>query len=328
MRWFEIVPNISIAGKPEMIKDIQQMFRRYRHCFLMHHEGGSSANRTVLSILAEEKSVVPLGLELAKIAEKYINMEAQKGVHPRMGALDVFPIIPVKGEMSRAVSLAHEFGKALAEEMKIPGYYYEMAALAQKNQNLANARCSYEKLAARVQKEPFDFGIGLEYEKSGATAVGARPLMLAVNFSLEKADLKTAKRIAEKIRESGNRKEKGMYLGLKSIAWYLEDLDKVQISCNVTRMNHCHLFDLFHTIDAALNLKKNQVSGTEIIGLVPESALLNKNLYPGTKEEKLNFAVQHLRLSELQAFKIEERVLEQQVEKYIGKSLEWETQVF
>lgn len=325
MSWLECVPNVSAAGESVLFEEIESLLNKHPNAHLLGRESNASANRTVITFIVKEESLIEVGLAFLKLCEQHINMFLQKGEHPRMGACDVFPIIPEKGKMELAVRLAKELGYAAAEQLGMPGYFYESAAILAKNRNLAQARCSYEQLAERIIKEPFDFGAGLPYARSGATAIGARPLLLAVNFSLAKPDLKLAKKVAGLMRESGNKRSAGMYQGLKALGWYLEDLDSVQVSCNVCRTEVCNLFDLFHSINEELNKKDNEIFATEIIGLLPERVLLNNNPFPGDTAAKINFAIEHLKLSELRPFKPEEKILDYKLSEYLDEALEFET---
>ncbi len=343
MKLVECVPNFSEGRDPDKIRAITREIEAVPGVKLLDVDPGASTNRTVVTFIGAPEAVREAAFRAIAKAAEVIDMRAHKGAHPRMGATDVCPFVPVSGvTMKDCVRLAAELGRRVADELAIPVYLYEAAARKPERRNLATVRAGeYEGLPEKLKDSRWapDFGQAVFNAKSGATIIGAREFLIAYNFNLNTRDRKLAHEIALSLRESGRaRRDKdgnvvkdargdtvmvpGKFKEVKSVGWYVEDYGVAQISVNFTnyRTTPVHVvFDEAVRLAGRLGLR---VTGSELVGLIPKEALLMAGRYylekqgksPGVPEEELiRMAVRSLGLSDVVPFDPEKKIIENQV---------------
>ncbi len=343
MKLVECVPNFSEGRDTEKIRAITCEIETVPGVKLLDVDPGASTNRTVVTFIGAPEAVKEAAFRAIAKAAEVIDMRAHRGAHPRMGATDVCPFVPVSGvTMEDCVRLAEELGARVASELSIPVYLYEAAARKPERRNLAAVRAGeYEGLAEKVKDPRWapDFGQAAFNHKSGATIIGAREFLIAYNFNLNTRDRKLANEIALSLRESGRAgrdkdgnivkdargntvKVPGKFKEVKSVGWYVEDYGIAQVSVNFTnyRTTPVHVvFDEAVRLAGKLGLR---VTGSELVGLIPKEALLMAGRYyfekqgksPGVPEEELiGMAVRSLGLSDVVPFEPEKKIIEYQV---------------
>lgn len=268
----ECVPNFSEGRRQEVIQAIISEITGVEGVKLLDYSSDESHNRSVVTFLGEPAAVKEAAFKAAKKAAQLINMEEHRGEHPRMGATDVIPFIPIaEVTMEECISLAKELGKQMGEELNIPVYLYEEAASRPERKNLANVRQGqYEGLKEAIkspEREP-DYG-PREMGPAGATAVGARPPLIAYNINLGTADVTIAKKIAKSIRGSS-----GGFPSVKALGVMLEDRNIAQVTINMCNYKEVPLFRVFEMVKREAARYGVNVIGSEIVGLLPVDALL------------------------------------------------------
>jgi glutamate formiminotransferase/formiminotetrahydrofolate cyclodeaminase len=324
----ECVPNFSEGQNNETIKAIAAAIRKIKGVKLLHIDSGFAANRTVYTFVGKPECVLEAAFQAIKVSSELIDMSVQKGEHPRIGACDVCPLIPISGiSMEEVIELSHHLGKRIGEELNIPVYLYEKSAQEPKRVQLANIRKGeYEGLSAKIIDSNWkpDFGPTAFNAKSGATVLGARNFLIAYNFNLNTADINVARAIAEQIRESGKyigkdnlgnkQYEAGKFKALKSIGWFIKEFGIAQVSCNFSDYRTTPLH-LVHEVVKLLAVNYDcKTTGAELIGLIPKEALLMAGRFyePNISDENLliKAAINELGLSDLNEFHPNERIIE------------------
>ena len=349
-RLIECVPNFSEGRDLEVIRQITDAIESVEGVKLLDVDPGKATNRTVVTFVGEPEAVVEAAFRGVKKASEVIDMRLHHGEHPRIGATDVCPLVPVAGvTLEECAAMARSLAERIATELSVPTYCYEAAALRPERKNLAVVRKGeYEGLQQRITQpeEMPDFGGGEWTEqaaRSGATVVGARDFLIAVNFNLNTTSTRRANAIAFDVREKGRpmrekpivgkivRDEKGNPImipgtlkGCKAIGWYIEEYGIAQVSMNITDIAATPLHVAFEEVCRAAAARGVWVPGTEIVGLVPRSALLEAGKHFLRKQERslgitdeeiLDIAVRSMGLSELTPFKPEEKIVESLIEK-------------
>lgn len=294
----ECVPNFSEGKDEKIIGQIADAIKKIDGVKLLEIDPNKDANRTVMTFAGEPTAVCEAAFQAIKKASQLIDMHRQKGAHPRIGATDVCPLVPLRGiSMAETVQYTHTLAKRVAEELSIPIYCYENAAFSDERKNLAFLRKGeYEGLAERMKNPSFfpDFGEPIFNAKSGATVVGAREILIAYNFSLSTQSVEIAKKIAEEVRESGYWKTEngqkikvaGKLKYLKAIGWYMEDYKLAQVSTNLTNFRETTLKMVFEEISKTGKKYGVEIVDTELIGLLPLDAL-TKGMSPFEPEKKV-----------------------------------------
>lgn len=340
MKIVECVPNFS-EGKDQGILDaIAGVIRSVKGVSLLDVDPGESTNRTVFTMVGSPEPVLEAAFQAIKKAAALIDMRKHKGAHPRFGATDVCPFVPVSDmTMDECVVLAQRLGKRVGDELGIPVYLYEYAASKPEWKNLAEVRKGeYEGLSDRVGKEEWnpDFGPATFNAKSGATAIGAREFLIAYNINLNSRDKKKAHDLALSIREkgrlardengkilkdeNGNKlRQEGLFTNCKAVGWYVEDFQRAQISINLTNYNITPPHLVLDKVREMAREKNIQITGSEIVGLLPKEALLKAGKYylnqldecPGIPEHMImTTAVQSMGLDDLYKFELDKKVIE------------------
>lgn len=345
-RIIECVPNFSEGRNMDVIKQITDAIEKVKGVKLLDVDPGEATNRTVVTFVGEPEAVVDAAVASIKRATELIDMRNHKGAHPRMGACDVCPLIPVSGvTMEECAELARALAKRIAEELGVPTYCYEAAAFRSERRNLAVCReGEYEGLPEKMANKekqpdfgarPYDEGIA----RTGATAVGARDFLVAVNYNLNTTSTRRANAIAFDVREKGRPMREGnpivgkivkdengepvMIPGTlkecKAIGWFIEEYGIAQVSMNMTNLSVTPLHVAFDEVCRAADARGVRVTGTEIVGLVPKKALVDAGRYflqkqhrsAGVPERELvRIAIESMGLSTLKEFKPEEKVVE------------------
>ncbi len=322
----ECVPNFSEGRDQLVINAIAESIRSVSGVQLLHIDIGAAAHRTVMTFIGSPTLVVEAAFRAIQTAQQHIDMRQHRGEHPRIGATDVCPLVPVRNiELGKVAELARELGKRVGEELQIPIYLYEAAATHPTRCNLAAIRKGeYDGLAEKLQQPNWqpDFGPTTDFARSGATVIGARPFLLAYNVNLATKDVRVARMIAATIRESGKveikdgrrQRRAGLFKKVKAIGWYIQDFDKVQVSMNLTDFHITNLHDVYEACCDLAAQYDTTVTGSELIGLVPLEAMrLAGQFYaPAETEERrlVDVAIQRLRLNEVDDFRAEERIIE------------------
>ncbi len=269
----ECVPNFSEGRRKEVIDAIARTIKSVKGVRLLDVEMDSNHNRAVITFVGDIEPVKTAAFEAAKKAVKLIDMEKHKGEHPRIGALDVLPFVPITATMDDCVNVARQVGKRIAKDLGVPVYLYGDAATQKDRENLANVRKGeYEGLKVEVTRNPArkpDFGGPALHPSAGASAVGARPPLIAYNVNLDTNNVTIAKSIAKKIREKD-----GGFPHVKALGFELKDRGIVQVSMNLTNYKVTPMHVVFEAISAEAQRLGIPVVGSEIVGLVPLEAIV------------------------------------------------------
>lgn len=346
----ECVPNFSEGRDKTIIDAITAEITKGDKVSLLDVDPGEATNRTVVTFVGEPADVMEAAVRGVKKAAELIDMRHHHGAHPRMGATDVLPLIPVSGiTLEECAELARQLAKRISDELNIPTYCYEAAAFTPERKNLAVCRAGeYEALPEKMNHEGKgpDFGdrpFDEEAARTGATAVGARDFLIAVNFNLNTTSTRRANAIAFDVREKGRPKREGGKLtgkplkdaegnpimipgtlkGTKAIGWYIDEYGIAQVSMNITDMAQTPLHTAFDEVSRAAAARGIRVTGTEIVGLVPKRAIIEAGKHylrlqqrsSGISEKEIiKIAVKSMGLDELKEFRPEEKIIEYMLE--------------
>lgn len=347
----ECVPNFSEGRDKAKIEEIVKAIEAGGDVRVLDVDPGEATNRTVVTFVGEPAAVCDAAIAGMRKAAEVIDMRGHHGAHPRMGATDVLPLIPVAGiTLEECAELARKLAERAANELNIPCYCYEASAFVPERKNLAVCReGEYEGLPERMGKpgkgpdygdRPFDEGVA----KTGCTAVGARDFLIAVNFNLNTTSTRRANAIAFDVREKGRPMREGGKVtgkpmkdengntimipgtlkGTKAIGWFIDEYGIAQVSMNITDMKATPLHKAFDEVCRAAAARGLRVTGTEIVGLVPKSAILDAGRHYlkmqqrslGIPEEEIvKIAIKSMGLDDLKPFKPEEKIIEDMLEK-------------
>lgn len=325
-RILECVTNFSCGRDEAVIEQICHSIESVDGVKVLNYDPGYATNRTVVTFAGEAEALCQAAFQGVKTAAQLIDMREHHGEHPRLGATDVLPLIPLEGvSMEECAQLARELAQRISQELLIPTYCYEHAAFREERRNLARCRMGeYEALPQRVTSDDApDFG-AREFDeviaRSGATNVGARDFLVAVNFNLDTKDSSIADAIAKDVRESSHRATS--LKCCKAIGWFIEEYDKAQVSTNLTNISTTPLHIAFEAISLLALKHGTRVTGTEIIALVPKRVLLDAGRHFADDGEKslseqalVDIAVERMNLSELKPYHPKQRVIEYLMEK-------------
>ncbi|MDZ7743891.1 MAG: glutamate formimidoyltransferase [Bacteroidota bacterium] len=343
----ECVPNFSEGRDMSIIKQITDEIESVDGVKLLDADPGKATNRTVVTFVGEPEPVIEAAFLAIKKASKVIDMSKHKGEHPRMGATDVCPLVPVSNiSMEETVEYARKLGKRVGEELEIPIFLYENAATENKRKNLATIRAGeYEGMPDKLQKPEWkpDFGPAKFNARTGVTAVGARDFLVAFNVNLNTTSTRRANAVAFDVRERGRVKREGHPLtgkivkdekgnkvwipgalkAVKAIGWFIEEYGVAQISMNLTNISITPVHVAFDEVDKKANERGLRVTGSELVGLIPLKAMLDAGKYFLTKQQRslgvseselIKIAVKSMGLDELKPFKPEEKIIEYMIE--------------
>ncbi|XP_073087298.1 formimidoyltransferase-cyclodeaminase isoform X5 [Manis javanica] len=318
----ECVPNFSEGRNQEVIDAISQAVTQTPGCVLLDVDTGPSTNRTVYTFVGRPQDVVEGALNAARAASRLIDMRRHKGEHPRMGALDVCPFIPVRGvTMDECVLCAQAFGQQLAEELGVPVYLYGEAAQTASRRTLPAIRAGeYEALPEKLKQTEWapDFGPSNFVPSWGATVTGARKFLIAFNINLLSTK-EQAHRIALNLREQGRGEgQPGRLKKVQGIGWYLDEKSLAQVSTNLLDFEVTGLHTVYEETCREAQELSLPVVGSQLVGLVPLKALLDvasfycekENLFVLEEEQRMRLVVSRLGLDSLSPFNPKERVIE------------------
>ena len=335
----ECVPNFSEGKNKVVIDQISQAIAETEGVSLLNVDPGAATNRTVVTFTGHPDAVVEAAFRGIKKAAELIDMTKHKGEHPRMGATDVCPLIPISGiTMEETAKYAEKLGERVGEELNIPVYLYEAAAKKPERQNLATIRAGeYEGFFQKITDPEWkpDFGPAVMNAQSGATVIGARDFLVAYNVNLNTVSERKANSVAFDVREAGRVMKKGETIMrdengealrepgklkcVKGIGWFIEEYGIAQVSMNLTNLQVTSLHEAFEACCESATRRGMRVTGSELVGLVPKNVMLEAGRYflkkqgrsTGVSEKELIFiAVKSLGLDELAPFDPMERVIE------------------
>jgi glutamate formiminotransferase/formiminotetrahydrofolate cyclodeaminase len=331
-RIIECVPNFSEGRDLGIIKQITDSIESVDDVKLLDVDPGRDTNRTVVTFVGEPEKVAEAAFRAVRKASEMIDMSKHHGEHPRMGATDVCPLVPVSGiTMDETAEYARRLAKRIGDELEIPVYCYENAASEEKRRNLASCRAGeYEGLRKKLADPEWkpDFGPAVFNERSGATAVGARDFLVAFNVNLNTTSTRRANAIAFDVREKGRniKNEKGEIINVpgtlksvKAIGWYIEEYGIAQISMNLTNISMTPVHIAFDEVSRKADARGIRVTGSELVGLIPLKSILEAGRYflarqqrsSGVSDEELiKIAVKSMGLSDIHQFKPEEKIIE------------------
>lgn len=328
----ECVPNFSEGRDMVIIKQITDEIESVEGIKLLNVDPGKATNRTVVTFVGEPEAVIEAAFRAISKASQVIDMSKHQGEHPRMGATDVCPLIPIANiSMEETVVYAQRLGKRVGEELKIPVYLYESAQSNSSRKNLSVIRAGeYEGFFNKIKLPEWkpDFGPSEFSVKSGASVIGARDFLVAYNVNLNTTSVRRANSVAFDIRENGRKikNEKGEEIvqpgtckSVKAIGWFIEEYGLAQVSMNLTNINITPLHIAFDECVKSADRRGMRVTGSELVGLVPLKSLTDAGKYflekqnrsTGVSEKELiRIAIKSLGLDELSPFKPEERIIE------------------
>ena len=353
----ECVPNISEGRDIEKINLISSVVEKVNGVKLLNIDPGKATNRTVITFVGEPQQIIDAAFLLIQKAKELIDMSNHSGEHPRMGATDVCPIVPIANiNMKECVKWAHKLGERVGKELGIPIYHYEEAAKEKKRKNLANCRAGeYEGLSKKLVDPEWkpDFGpaeFNSSVVKSGATAISARDFLVAYNINLNTTSTRRANAVAFDIREAGRLKREGgklsgkilkdnngnplrdagLFKDVKGIGWFIDEYGIAQISYNLTNIKVSPLHEVFDKTCERAQIRGMRVTGSELIGLVPKKVLIDAGKYFLKKQKRslgipeneiITIAIKTLGLNELAEFNPKERIIEYLLEDTVSKKL-------
>lgn len=353
----ECVPNISEGRDMNIINQVTAEIEKVEGVKLLDVDPGQTTNRTVITFVGEPEQACEAAFRVVQKAAELIDMRNHHGAHPRQGATDVCPLIPVSNiTMEEVVEYAHKLGKRLGEELNIPIYCYENAAFQPKRRNLAYCRTGeYESLSSRLGSEEWkpDFGPNEwndHVAQTGATQVGARDFLVAINYNLNTTSTRRANAVAFDVREKGRpqreggkpsgkimKDEKGNPImipgtlkGTKAIGWFIEDYGIAQVSMNITSIKVAPVHKCFDEVCRCAANRGLRVTGCEIVGLIPKSVLIDAGKYYLAKQQRslgvsedeiMKVAVKSMGLDDLKPFDPKEKVIEFLIEDHSQKKL-------
>jgi glutamate formiminotransferase/formiminotetrahydrofolate cyclodeaminase len=350
----ECVPNFSEGRDLEIIGHVTAAIQSVDGISLLNVDPGASTNRTVVTFAGDPEAAVEAAFRGIQKAAELIDMRKHKGAHPRMGATDVCPFIPVSNvSWEEAIACAHALGKRVGEDLKIPVYLYEKATKDPSRSNLSIIRSGeYEGFSEKIKEAAWkpDFGPSVFNEKSGATVIGAREFLVAYNVNLNTRAVRRATSVAFDVRENGRVKTDdgtprgkpvldtngepvrvpGMLKHVKAIGWYVEEYGMAQVSMNLTNIEETPLHAAFDACNEAASKRGLRVTGSEVVGMLPKKCLVDAGKYflrkqqwseGASEEELIDIAIRSMGLNELKPFDPKERIIEFKMESAAKKSL-------
>ena len=348
----ECVPNFSEGRDLDIIRQITDAIESADGVTLLDVDPGASTNRTVVTFVGSPEAAAEAAFRGIQKAAELIDMRKHKGAHPRMGATDVCPFVPIDNvSWEEAIACANKLGKRVGEELNIPVYLYEKAAKNKSRSNLAVIRAGeYEAFVEKIQNSAWkpDFGPSVFNERSGATAIGARAFLIAYNVNLNTKAVRRAMSVAFDVRENGRIKTEdgmpsgkpvldqngepvripGMLKHVKAIGWYVEEYGIAQVSMNLTNVEETPLHAAFDACNESATKRGLRVTGSEIVGMLPKKCLVDAGKYflrkqkwseGASEEELIDIAIRSMGLNELKPFDPKEKIIELKMDSATSK---------
>jgi glutamate formiminotransferase/formiminotetrahydrofolate cyclodeaminase len=331
----ECIPNISEGRNEFILAEIADIISGYADVVLLHQDTSYDANRTVFTLVGEPLAVMTCMYHVYAYCSKKINMQEHTGTHPRIGAIDVCPFVALKGiSEGDLIPMVKTFAEKVTRDFEIPGYLYELSALAENRKNLADIRSGqYEKLSEKLLLEEWktDVGSVIFNASFGATVIGVRKYLLAYNINLNTENVEIAQKIAREIRTSGyitidaegNKfRKKGMLPAVKALGWYMDEYEMAQVSTNIVDIGQITMAEVYEACAEVGKMYDVLPTGSELIGLVPLQAMLDAGRYydksPNLDNDKLiEIAIKKLDLDRTEPFLPQKRILEFLLEEKI-----------
>lgn len=357
----ECVPNFSEGRNPSIIKQITDAIERVENIKLLNVDPGYATNRTVVTFVGSPAAVIEAAFLGVKKAAELIDMTKHHGEHPRFGATDVCPLVPIANiTMEETVEYARQLGRRIGEELEIPVYCYEFAAQTEERRSLANCRSGeYEGLPEKLKNPNWkpDFGPAKMNIKAGATAVSARNFLIAYNVNLNTTSTRRANSVAFDVREAGRIKREGNPVTgkivtdengepvripgclkkVRAIGWFIEEYGIAQISMNLTDITVTPIHVAFEEVCKSAESRGLRVTGSELVGLIPLQAMLDAGKYFLSKQQRstgisdaelIKIAIKSMGLDELSAFNPRERIIQYLLEDQSAKLKDLSLQAF
>ncbi len=319
----ECVPNFSVGNDHGIIKAIADAVERTAGVHLLGVQPGAGANRTVYTFAGAPENVINAAYNAIEVATDAIDMRLHKGVHPRIGATDVCPFVPICNiAQAELVPMVNLLAQKVGEQLHLPIYMYEAAAKSAERSNLSNLRIGgYEAIEAKMAMKEWmpDYGPYTFNARSGATVMGVRDYLVAYNIDLNTADVKTARQIAQMVRESGytsnNEHHAGLLQNVKSIGWYIPEYGRAQVSANLTNFRKTGMHIFYDAVCKAAKEMNVEVMSSELIGLAPLKAMIDSGMHymenaEGTEEAYIASAIKGMKLNVNYDFDPKKRILE------------------
>ncbi|MFO8054228.1 MAG: glutamate formimidoyltransferase [Bacteroidales bacterium] len=346
-RIVECVPNFSEGQDMSIINQITDEIKKVENVKLLDVDPGADTNRTVVTFVGEPDAIIEAAFQAVKKASVLIDMSKHSGAHPRFGATDVCPLVPVSNiSMEETVEYARQLAERIGQELNIPIYCYEHAAYKEERKNLANCRSGeYEGLPEKLADPNWkpDFGPAQFNAQTGVTAVGARDFLVAFNVNLNTTSTRRANSIAFDVREKGRVKREGGKLtakpvldkdgrkvwipgalkAVKGIGWYIEEYGIAQISLNLTNISVTSVHEAFDVTAEKARARGIRATGSELVGLIPKKAMMEAGKYFLRKQKRslgisenelIKIAVKSMGLDELKPFNPNEKIIEYMIE--------------
>lgn len=323
----ECVPNFSEGRDPQKINAIAEAIQSVNGAHLLNIDSSPAANRTVMTLAGEPEALTEAAFRGIRKAAELIDMRVQAGVHPRIGATDVCPLVPLANmTMEEADHWARKLGARVGNELNIPVYLYEHSQINEQRSALPDIRKGhYEGFAEKMKLPDWqpDFGPALFNEATGATVMGARDVLVAFNISLKTKDVSAAMEIATLLRsrkyKSGDHTVEPLFKKTRAIGWYMADYEQAQVSFNLLDYRITSPLQAFEACRELALIKGIEIAGSEVIGLLPESCLLEAGTFSFLKKEQagpqdtellIEEGIAYMGLDKLKVFQAEEKILE------------------
>jgi glutamate formiminotransferase / 5-formyltetrahydrofolate cyclo-ligase len=319
MKIIECVPNFSEGRDKEKIEKIGNSLQQVSNCKLLNIDSDYDHNRTVVTFIGDEIGILKGSVTICKAAAGLIDMRFHKGEHPRIGAVDVVPFIPVRNTtMNECVSISKKFGEIISKELNIPVYLYSASARNEQRKELSNIRKGeYEGLQEKLIDSNWrpDFGNNIFNPKCGALVTGARNFLIAYNVNLKTNDVSIAKNISEAIRESGKNDKPGLLKCVKAIGIYLKSNNFCQVSMNLTNYKVTPLHAAYEEVKTQAKKINVEVIGSEIVGMVPLEAILDAGRYylkskNDSEDVLIDTAIDRLKLNSFYPFDKKKKIID------------------
>ncbi len=340
MKIIECVPNFSEGNNLDIINSIKNITKSFKDITLLDVDPGQATNRTVITFAGSPDAVIECAFEMIKISAELIDMENHKGEHPRMGATDVCPIIPISGvTIEECIGYSVKLAEKVGSILQIPVFLYEHSSNLNYRKNLADIRSGeYEGMEAKIQNKKWhpDFGPKIFNSKTGCTAIGVRDFLIAYNINLNTRDKSIATDIALDIREAGRNKrdskgkfirnnegipikKPGKFKNVKAVGWFIQEYGIAQISINLTDYKATPLFKVFEEVRMQANKRGVRVTGSEVVGLIPKDCIIEVGKYYLKKQKRstglsediiTDIAIKSLGLEDLSPFVVNKKIIE------------------
>jgi glutamate formiminotransferase/formiminotetrahydrofolate cyclodeaminase len=323
MKWMECVPNFSEGRDPVAIEAIAGAMRQVEGAYLLHVDSERDTNRCVMTLMGSPEALEQALFEGIRVATDVLDLRKHRGSHPRMGAADVVPFVPWLGtDMADCVATAERVGHRVGEALGLPGWLYGGAARQPENSYLHDIRRGqFEGLARKLERKVPDFGPRRVHPSAGAVAVGARPVLVAMNCTLDTDDVRLAKDLASRIREfqhvrratdgAVRTRSKVGLPGLRAMGWFSTRDARAQVTMNLTNTHDAPPHRVFETLERLCTLTGTSILGTELVGMIPEALLAQAGQhFSPSSADSVSVGIQKLRLGVLHDFDPEDRIIE------------------